>query len=298
MSVLNKIPSEKLSIIQPLWLNDQMANLFIKRDDLIHPLISGNKWRKLKLNILHVQQNNLNGILTFGGAYSNHLLATAMAGKLFGIETVGVVRGDELNKESNLILNYCDSLGMKLKFVSRDDYQYKDEPEYKQELLTEYSNFWIVPEGGGNYHGVIGCIDILTETTNDFDYICVAQGTTATSIGILLAAPSTCKLLVCPALKGFDSITEMKRKLNRFGFDIEFIDEKMSQVIVLSTDDLGAYGHATDELKQFSYAFTEKSGVPIDLTYNAKALFKLKEYIELNGLYDKKILYIHTGGFS
>lgn len=298
MSELNNIPAEELSIVQPLKLNDQMINLFIKRDDLIHPLISGNKWRKLKLNILHVQQHNLNGILTFGGAYSNHLLATAMAGKLFEIKTVGIVRGDELSKESNVILNYCHSLGMKLKFVSRDDYQYKEESEYKQELLTEFTNFWIIPEGGGNYHGVIGCMNILTETTNDFDYVCVAQGTTATSIGILLASPSTCKLLVCPALKGFDSISEMKRKMNRFGFDNEFIEDKMSQVIVLSTDDLGAYGHATDELKQFSYSFTEKSGVPIDLTYNAKALFKLKEYIELKELFDKKILYIHTGGFS
>jgi 1-aminocyclopropane-1-carboxylate deaminase len=298
MSVLNKIPSEKLSIIQPLWLNDQMANLFIKRDDLIHPLISGNKWRKLKYNILHVQQNNLAGILTFGGAYSNHLLAVAMAGRLFNIKTVGLVRGDELTAKSNMILSYCDSLGMKLKFISREDYQFKDESQYKQELLTVFENYWVIPEGGGNYQGVVGCMDIMTETTNDFDYICVAQGTTATSIGILLASPPTSKLLVCPSLKGFDSITEMKRKLNRFGFDNEFIEEKIGQVSVLPTDDLGSYGKATDALKQFAYLFTENNGIPIDLTYNAKALFKLKEYIETNGLYDKKILYIHTGGFS
>ncbi len=298
MSELNKIPFEHLSNVHLLNLNDQITNLFIKRDDLIHPLISGNKWRKLKYNILHVQQNNLEGILTFGGAYSNHLLAVAMAGKLFNIKTVGLVRGDELTAKSNMILSYCDSLGMKLKFISREDYQFKDESEYKQELLTVFENYWVIPEGGGNYQGVIGCMDIMTETTNDFDYICVAQGTTATSIGILLASPSTTKLLVCPSLKGFDSITEMKRKMNRFGFDNEFIEEKISQVSVLPTDDLGSYGKATDALKQFAYLFTENSGIPIDLTYNAKALLKLKEYIELNGLYDKKILYIHTGGFS
>ena len=298
MSELNKIPSEDLSHVHLLKLNDQTTNLFIKRDDLIHPLISGNKWRKLKYNILHVQQNNLAGILTFGGAYSNHLLAVAMAGKLFNIKTVGLVRGDELTAQSNMILSYCDSLGMKLKFISREDYQFKDESEYKQELLTVFENYWVIPEGGGNYHGVIGCMDIMTETTNDFDYICVAQGTTATSIGILLASPPTSKLLVCPSLKGFDSITEMKRKMNRFGFDYEFIEEKIGQVSVLPTDDLGSYGKATDALKQFAYLFTENNAIPIDLTYNAKALFKLKEYIETNGLYDKKILYIHTGGFS
>jgi 1-aminocyclopropane-1-carboxylate deaminase len=298
MSELNKIPSEELSTVHPLHVNEQTTNLFIKRDDLIHPLISGNKWRKLKYNILHVQQNNLAGVLTFGGAYSNHLLAVAMAGKLFNIKTVGVVRGDELTAQSNMILSYCDSLGMKLKFVSREDYKFKDESEYKQELLTVFENYCIIPEGGGNYQGVIGCMEIMSETSNDFDYVCVAQGTTATSLGILLSIPSTTKLLVCPSLRGFDSFSEMKNKLMRFGFDNEFIEEKMDQVIVLPTDDLGGYGKATDELKQFALNFTKKSNIPIDFTYNAKAIYKLKEFIESANLVTQKILYVHTGGFS
>ena len=298
MSELNNIPSEKFSIVERLSINDQVSNLFIKRDDLIHPLISGNKWRKLKLNVLHVQQNNLNGILTFGGAYSNHLLAVAMAGKIYAIPTAGIVRGDELNAQSNLMLSLCDSLGMKLKFVSREEYQYKEESEYKQELLTEFVNYWIVPEGGGNYQGVIGCMDILLETSNDFDFVCVSQGTTATSLGILLAIPATTKLLVCPALKGFDSISEMTKKLARFGFDNEFIEEKMSQVIVLNSDDLGGYGKATEELKLFSNQFTRNTNIPIDLTYNAKSLYKLEEYIQTKKLHESKILYVHTGGFS
>lgn len=298
MSELNKIPSEDLSTVQLLQLNDQSTNLFIKRDDLIHSLISGNKWRKLKYNIIHVQQNNLAGVLTFGGAYSNHLLAVAMAGKIFNIKTVGVVRGDELTAQSNMILSYCDSLGMQLKFVSREDYQFKDESEYKQELLTIFENYWIIPEGGGNYQGVIGCMEIMSETSNDFDYVCVAQGTTATSLGILLSIPSTTKLLVCPSLRSFDSVSEMKNKLMRFGFDKGFIEEKMDQVIVLPTDDLGGYGKATDELKQFAQNFTKKTDISIDFTYNAKALYKLNEFITTVSLVHQKILYVHTGGFS
>jgi 1-aminocyclopropane-1-carboxylate deaminase len=298
MSELNKIPSEELSTVHPLQLNDLATNLFIKRDDLIHSLISGNKWRKLKYNLLHVQQNNLAGVLTFGGAYSNHLLAVAMAGKIFNIKTVGVVRGDELTAQSNMILSYCDSLGMQLKFVSREDYQFKDESEYKQELLTIFENYWIIPEGGGNYQGVIGCMEIMSETSNDFDYVCVAQGTTATSLGILLSIPSTTKLLVCPSLRSFDSVSEMKNKLMRFGFDKEYIEEKIDQVIVLPTDDLGGYGKATDELKQFAHNFTKKLNIPIDFTYNAKALYKLNEFIQSANLVDQKILYVHTGGFS
>jgi 1-aminocyclopropane-1-carboxylate deaminase len=118
-----------------------------------------------------------------------------------------------LSEDSNSILSFCASLGMVLKFVSRDEYGYKEEPIYKQELLTNYTNYWIVPEGGGNYQGVLGCMEIMKETDNDFDYVFVSQGTTTTSIGILLSIPEKTKLVVCPALKGFDSVFEMKQLL-------------------------------------------------------------------------------------
>ncbi|MFM7667091.1 MAG: 1-aminocyclopropane-1-carboxylate deaminase/D-cysteine desulfhydrase, partial [Bacteroidota bacterium] len=114
----NRLPSENFSTVQPFNLNEQALNLFIKRDDLIHPIISGNKWRKLKYNILHVQMNRMKGLITFGGAYSNHLLATAVAAKQAKIPSVGIVRGEELTKDSNLILSFCFSQGMDLKFVS------------------------------------------------------------------------------------------------------------------------------------------------------------------------------------
>jgi len=298
MYSINRLPSENFSTVQPFNLNEQALNLFIKRDDLIHPIISGNKWRKLKYNILHVQMNRMKGLITFGGAYSNHLLATAVAAKQAKIPSVGIVRGEELTKDSNSILSFCFSQGMDLKFVSRNEYGYRDEPIYKQELLTEYTNFWMVPEGGGNYQGVLGCMEIMKETENDFDFVCVSQGTTTTSIGILLSIPEKTKLLVCPALKSFDSIFEMRQRLLYLGFEQEFIEEKLKQVIVLPTDELGKYGKATPEVKVFSNDFYKRTKINADYTYNAKSLFMLNKYIEINSLFKKKILYIHTGGFS
>lgn len=295
---IDHLPSEKYSSIERLFLNDQTSNLFIKRDDLIHPIISGNKWRKLKYNILHMQMNRMEGIITFGGAYSNHLLATAFAARQANIPCVGIVRGDELSYESNTILSFCNSLGMNLKFISRNEYGYKEEPLYRQELLTHYSNYWIIPEGGGNYQGVLGCMEIMKETDNDYDFVCLSQGTTTTSIGVLLSIPEKTNLLVCPALKGFDSIFEMRQRMISMGFESEYIEEKLSQVIVLQTDNLGRYGKATAELKVFCIDFYEQTKINIDYTYNAKSLFKLKEFIELKSLFNKKILYIHTGGFS
>jgi len=167
MTNVLELPQEKYSIVQQLLINDQIKNLFIKRDDLLHPVISGNKWRKLKYNIEIVEKNNYHGILSFGGAFSNHLLALAYLCKLKNIKSVGIVRGEELNVHSNSILTYCASLGMKLKFVSREDYSLKDESEYKQELHSEFSNLLIVPEGGANYQGVIGCMEIMKDTSNE-----------------------------------------------------------------------------------------------------------------------------------
>jgi 1-aminocyclopropane-1-carboxylate deaminase len=295
---INRLPSEKFSSVEPFNLNEQASNLFIKRDDLIHPIISGNKWRKLKYNILHLQMNLMEGIITFGGAFSNHLVATALAAKQANVSCVGIVRGEELTKDSNTILSFCNSLGMNLKFVTRNEYGFKEEPIYKQELLTNYANYWIVPEGGGNYQGVLGCMEIMKETDNDFDYVCVSQGTTTTSIGLLLSIPDKTILLVCPALKGFDSIFEMKQRMISMGFESEFIQDKLNQVRILPTDELGKYGKATPELKMFSNELYKRTKINVDYTYNAKSLFMLNKFIEINSLFNKKILYIHTGGFS
>jgi 1-aminocyclopropane-1-carboxylate deaminase len=298
MTNVLELPQEKYSIVQQLLINDQIKNLFIKRDDLLHPVISGNKWRKLKYNIEIVEKNNYHGILSFGGAFSNHLLALAYLCKLKNIKSVGIVRGEELNVHSNSILTYCASLGMKLKFVSREDYSLKDESEYKQELHSEFSNLLIVPEGGANYQGVIGCMEIMKDTSNDYDIVCVSQGTTTTSLGILLSIPENTTLLVCPALKGFDSRLEMTTRLSKMGFESQYIDEKMNQVRILSSDEFGKYANTNERLKVFASNFYSQTNITLDLTYNARSVYKMLEFLMNENKIDSKILYIHTGGFS
>ena len=170
--------------------------LFVKRDDLIHDEISGNKFRKLKYNIESARMHGCDTIKSFGGAFSNHLLALASIGKIEGINTIGVVRGDELNEQSNKLLERCADLGMRLEFVSRSQFKVAK----SLNGVVDDPSIFCVPEGGANREGVLGCEDIINETTNDYDYIVVAQGTCATSLGIYSALAYKSRLVVVPGL--------------------------------------------------------------------------------------------------
>ena len=206
------------SIVQRIesgFLQENKVELFFKRDDLLHQEISGNKWRKLKLNIDKCVHQKSEGILTFGGAYSNHLVATASVCSSVGLKSIGVVRGNELNAESNDTLKRCESYGMELQFISREEYGLRNERYYHEELLVENSNYHVVPEGGANNLGMIGCQEIISEIDLEFDSIFVAQGTTTTSCGLALGVDEDQKIYVVPALKGFDSFDEMSVLFNK-----------------------------------------------------------------------------------
>lgn len=289
-----------LSILQQIKTNrlNNGNKLFIKRDDLIHPEISGNKWRKLKYNVLHVKQVKKEGILTFGGAYSNHLVATAAACQLVGLKAVGIVRGQELNAFSNDTLHRCKDYGMMLDFVSRDEYNLKNERHYHEQLLTKYPNFQIIPEGGSNYLGIIGCQEILSETTNDFDIIALAQGTTTTSAGVLMSADKTTRVWGIPVLKSYDSKTEIRSLFERSGFDNETISELLSNYMELNQYHFGGYASYTDELLDFIDDFYLETSIPLDPVYTAKAMFGLLNELNLQNIQNKRILFIHTGGLQ
>ena len=165
--------------------------LTIKREDKNHPLVSGNKLRKLKYNIQQALAEGKDTILTFGGAYSNHIAATAAAGNLMGIKTIGVIRGDELECEIdvNPTLKFCKSCGMQLFFVSRSDYRNKTSPQFLEMLVNRFgSNIYIAPEGGTNALAVKGTAEILTPQDSAFDVICTAVGTGGTIAGIIEAS--------------------------------------------------------------------------------------------------------------
>jgi len=289
------------SILQKIVLDSLIARsiqLVVKRDDLIDEFVSGNKWRKLKYNVEFAKQGKKEGILTFGGAFSNHLLATAAACSQVGLKSVGLVRGEELNTLSNDTLKRCSEFGMELKFISREEYNLKNEKYYKEELNALYSNIHIVPEGGSNYYGLIGCQEILNETPNNYDHVFVAQGTTTTSAGIALSIPEACILHVVPVLKGFDSLNEMRHLYLQSGFENFMVEEILSKIKVHNSSHFGGYGKYTPELLDFMEDFFRKTKVPLDPIYTGKALFALMDWIEKENIKDANILFVHTGGIQ
>lgn len=287
-SVLNELFSEKLT--------SRGINLFVKRDDLIHKEISGNKWRKLKYNVEMCAKLKHNGILTFGGAYSNHLVATAAASKLKGVKSIGVVRGDELTETSNNTLKRCSAYGMQLVFVNREEYKSRHEKSYQEHLLTQFPNYFIVNEGGANYYGMIGCQEIIKEIDIEFDSVFVAQGTTTTSCGIGMSLNDNQILHVVPALKGYRSLEEMSTLYFKSGIEQDYIKDILSKVIVHDDCHFGGYGKYTNELLFFINEFFQDHQIKLDPVYTGKAMFALFEEIKKGNLDNQNIIFIHTGG--
>ena len=270
--------------------NNKDLELFVKRDDLIHKYISGNKIRKLNQNIFFFYKNKCKKLVTFGGAFSNHLLATAALCNELSIDCVGIVRGEELNVNSNGILKKCSSLGMQLNFVSRSSFS--EQKKMSGLLVKDGIPTWFVPEGGANLEGIEGCKEIVSENEEIFDYYVVAQGTTTTSIGIALALPPSAKIIVVPVLKGFNSKSEMKSVLN----NVDLWNVIKDKIIVLDDFHFGGYAKSTNELREFISEINQINKMQIEEVYTGKALYALKNYLEKNFVKNKKVLFIHTGG--
>ena len=263
--------------------------LEIKREDLLHPFISGNKFRKMKYNLLQAKTENHHTLLTFGGAYSNHIAAVAYAGKEQGFKTIGVIRGDELGDKiaENPTLRFAQECGMEFEFVTREAYRHKTEPDFIANLQEKFGSFYLVPEGGTNEYAIKGCEEILTDEDAAFDYVCCAVGTGGTISGIINSALPHQKVLGFPALKG-DFLKDEIRK---------FATNKNWELI---TDyHFGGYGKVNEELIQFINQFYRQTQVPLDPVYTGKMFFGVIDLIQKNYFPDNsKILLIHTGGLQ
>ena len=279
--------------------NNNALKLFVKRDDLIDPFISGNKLRKLEGNLMAANDAGAAQIITFGGAYSNHLLASASAANALDIPIIGKVRGEELNENSNPMLLKCHQLGMELNFINRSNFK---ESKYQSGLSIDQDKpTWFIPEGGANPEGILGCTNIYTEAVaqnnnQHFDAVFLAQGTTTTSLGILASIPPTTQLFVVPVLKGFHSLHEMqalaeKAKQNPLTAQLHFPFE---QVKVLDQHHHGGYAQTSPELMDFIKIFNDSQQFPIEPTYTGKVLHALNA--QLPYLQGKNVLFIHTGG--
>lgn len=278
------------------FFKERNIECYIKRDDLIHSEVSGNKWRKLKYNIQQAATLKKECILTFGGAYSNHLIATASACKKLNIKSIGVVRGEELTHLSNPVLERCHELGMQLNFVTRSEYDLRAEKEYWEELTLKFPSSYIIPEGGANYFGMIGCQEIWKEISTEIDHLFVAQGTSTTSCGLLLGAKKA-QIHVVPTLKGYQSIDEMRRLLTYATIESDLIDELLDSVVIHDEYHFGGYAKSTVELENFIIQIKNEMNIPLDLVYTAKAFYAMMEEIKKGGYENQTVLFLHTGGY-
>ncbi|MFH6989340.1 1-aminocyclopropane-1-carboxylate deaminase/D-cysteine desulfhydrase [Flavobacterium collinsii] len=264
-------------------------SLTIKREDLIHPFVSGNKFRKLKYNLLQAKSENKNTLLTFGGAFSNHIAAVAYVGKEQGFETIGIIRGDELfdKIEENPTLKFAQENGMQFEFVTREEYRHKNESAFIEKLKGKFGDFYLVPEGGTNELAVKGCEEILTKEDARFDFVCCAVGTGGTISGLINGSLQHQKILGFPALKG-DFLTDEIR-----------IFAKKDNWDLISDYHFGGYGKVNLELIEFINAFFEENKVPLDPIYTGKMVFGVIDLIHKNYFpAHSKILLVHTGGLQ
>ncbi len=276
--------------------NKRNVNLFIKRDDLIDNDVSGNKWRKLKYNIEHVLQNNFKGILTFGGAFSNHLLAVASACNKYNLKSIGIVRGEELNNDSNFLIKRCYELGMELVFVSREKYRLRNDYDFRNELKYTYPEMYIVPEGGANYLGMIGCQEILNDCKRDYDHVFLALGTGTTAAGIASSLQGDTILHVVTALKGIDVHQTLMSLYKSFGFSDLQINEWLQIIVPHENSHWGGYGKTAEELLKRIIAFKNETDIDIDPIYTGKVWTAMEDWIEKENITNSNVLFIHTGG--
>lgn len=266
------------------------VQLSVLREDLIHTAISGNKYRKLKYNLKAFKEGDFTKLLTFGGGYSNHIYATAAAGKEFGISTIGVIRGEELISkiDENPTLNFARDCGMQLKFISRELYRKKYESKFLNIFKTEFPSTYFLPEGGTNLLAVKGCKEILGKHTQEFDFICCPIGTGGTISGIINSAESHQKVLGFPALKDSDYLgNEIKKFVTRSNYSL------------IQNYHFGGFAKSNDELIDFINNFKRNFGLTLDPVYTAKMAYGICDLIQKN-YFEKgtKILMIHTGGLQ
>lgn len=287
----NKAPSSIQEIHDPL-LNKKGVSLMLKRDDQLHPEISGNKWRKLKYNLWAAQKELHNTLLTFGGAYSNHIYATAAAAAEAGVKSIGVIRG-EVHLPLNDTLQFATNKGMHLVYLNRERYRFKYAPAVMQELEKSYGRFYFIPEGGSNALAIRGCKEIIEEIAQPYDYICCPVGTGGTISGLIAGLRGKQQVLGFSALKG------------------DFLQEEVTNLLsgaqeriytnwhIMDQYHFGGYAKIKPTLINFIRDFMAQHHILLDPIYTGKMIYGLYDLI--NKDYFPKgssIIAIHTGGLQ
>jgi 1-aminocyclopropane-1-carboxylate deaminase len=289
MLIPSAIPIQSLD--HPL-LASKKIKLAVMRLDLIHPGVSGNKFFKLKYNLEQARKEKKYTLLTFGGAYSNHIFATAEATRTEGFQSIGIIRG-ERSESLNPTLAHVESLGMNLHFVDRETYRKKNETGFINELKDLFGDFYLIPEGGTNELAIKGTKEIIGENERQFSHLAVSIGTGGTFAGVASSLSPTQILIGFSSLKGEFIHAEIQNLLS----ENHLVSEGKYQV---NTDyHFGGYGKYTTELIAFIQEFHQNFGIPLDPIYTGKMAFGIWDLIKKDFFGPQStILMIHTGGLQ
>ena len=269
--------------------------LLIKREDLNHPVVSGNKWWKLKYNLLEASNQKLPAVLTFGGAYSNHIYATAAAAAAVGLRSLGIIRGEE-NLPLNPTLAFATEQGMKLRYLSRTRYREKDQPEYLDDLRKQFGSFYLIPEGGTNLLAVKGCAEFAAQELSEinFDHLFLAAGTGGTMAGLICGLADRANVVGVSVLKdgGF-----LQQTVEDLCFD--YAGEKFKRWNLLLQYHQGGYARTNDSLSAFIREMQSSYQLPLDYVYTGKVLSAVFQEAQAGKFRrGETILALHTGGLQ
>lgn len=265
------------------------VRVLIKREDLNHPFVSGNKWWKLKYNLEEAKRQDKKTLLTFGGAYSNHIYATAGAACDLNLKCIGVIRGEE-TLPLNDTLAFAKKNNMQFHYVSRTAYRKKSEPEFIEDLHEQFGDFYMIPEGGTNALAVKGVTEFAHTLGNDFDYLCCAVGTGGTMAGLINGLKGRKEVIGFPVLKGGGFL---KGEIEKF------IVSDYGKWTLLQSYHHGGYAKSTDVLARFITSFYDNYGIGLDHVYTGKLFYGVIEEIRL-GHFKKgsTLLILHSGGLQ
>ena len=267
------------------FFEQKQVRVFVKRDDLIHPFISGNKWRKLKYLLHRASSEGKTHLVTFGGAFSNHLLATACAAAKFGLKSTGIVRGELVDND---VLMFCKLFGMHLIFVTREDY--RDKKALFENYFGKNSQAFFINEGGASIEATAGCAELIDELENEYDHIFCASGTGTTVAGIIKGVEKhqlQTKIHSVPVLKGGEFIRDEI---------LSYFDHSPAFELHLDYH-FGGYAKTKPELIQYIRSFISQTGIVIDPIYTAKLFYAIHDLIQQDYFKtSSNILAIHTGG--
>ncbi len=269
------------------------VRLLIKRLDQVHPVISGNKWYKLKYNLLAARAQGVDSLLSFGGAYSNHIHALAGAGAEYGFKSIGVIRGEQ-HQPLNPTLQFAVDHGMQLSYLNRADYRLKNSAAIIERLKAEFGDFYLIPEGGSNDLAVKGCAEIVDDIDQPFDVIACACGTAGTLSGLIAGLQGQHQALGLAVLKGADFLRDEVRSLLSAGGYRQYENWQINLDY-----HFGGYAKTKPELLEFTHRFETVHGIPLEPIYTGKLLFGIYNLIVAGRFQPgQTVLALHSGGLQ